>query len=184
MNMDFKYQVIENFIEDDFIDFIQDYYSMKINSKSYTIEENKFTYGYSFYGDSLMETILQNSCESLSSIVGLNLLPTYSYVNFHMKGDVYKHCRGDSSEVSAVLCLGSSDDTKLGPIHFTKGKMIQEEIQLKRGDLFLYNNLNSSCKRNSLEIEWLLEANLNFVLFDGDNKDFIYDKRPYLGFNK
>lgn len=120
--MDFKYQIIENFIEDDFIDFIQDYYSMKINSKSYTIEENKFTYGYSFYGDPLMETILQNSCESLSSIVGENLLPTYSYVNFHMNGDAYNHKRNNSSEVSALLCLGSSDDSNLGPVNFTKGK--------------------------------------------------------------
>lgn len=182
--MDFKYQIIENFIEDDFIDFIQDYYSMKINSKSYTIEENKFTYGYSFYGNPLMETILQNSCESLSSIVGENLLPTYSYVNFHMNGDAYNHKRNNSSEVSALLCLGSSDDSNLGPVNFTKGKMIQEEIHLKKGDLFLYNNLNSSCERNPLETDWLLEANLNFVLFGGDNEEFIYDKRQYLGFPK
>lgn len=184
MDMDFKYQIIENFIEDDFIDFIQDYYSMKINSKSYTIEENKFTYGYSFYGDPLMETTLQNSCESISSIIGSNLLPTYSYVNLHMNGDVYEHHKSNSSEVSALLCLGSSDDKILGPVYFTKGKMVQEEIPLKKGDLLLYNNLNSSCRRNPLNVKWLLEANLNFILSDGRNKDFIYDKRPYLGFPK
>ena len=182
--MDFKYQIIENFIEEDFIDFIQDYYSMKINSRSYTTEKNKFTYGYSFYGDPLMETILQNSCESLSSIIGLSLLPTYSYVNLHMCGDVYEHSKSDSSEVSALLCLGSSDDKILGPVYFTKGKMVQEELQLKKGDLFLYNNLNSTCKRTSLETKWLLEANFNFVLGGGHNEDSIYDKRPYLGFNK
>lgn len=98
-----NYQIIENFIEEDFIEFIQDYYSLKINSGSYTVDKNKFTYGYCFHNENLMETILQNSCEAISELIGINLLPTYSSVHFHMNGDSYENVQNESSEISAIL---------------------------------------------------------------------------------
>lgn len=63
MNKSFSYkddglEIIPNFLESDFITFIQDYFSLKINSSQYDNDLDLFLYGYRFYSDTLMETIL------------------------------------------------------------------------------------------------------------------------------
>lgn len=178
-----NYQIIENFIEDDFIAFIQDYYSLKINSGSYDVDKNKFTYGYCFHNDNLMETILQNSCESISEIIDIKLFPTYSSVYFHMNGDSFENNKNESSEISAILSLGSSESND-NPIYFKKSKSNIKEFYLNKGDLLVYRNLNFNCWRENVKSKWLLESVLNFVDSQGQYSEFIYDKRPYLGFNK
>jgi hypothetical protein len=178
-----NYQIINNFIENDFIDFIQDYYSLKVNCGNYQINQDKFTYGYYFENDFLMETILQNCCESLSQIIGINLLPTYSCVNFHMNGDKYESDTGKSSEMSAILFLGTSGDES-DLINFGEDKTNFSQINLSKGDLFIYKNLGYKCWREEINNKWILESVLNFVDSKGEYKDFIYDKRSYLGFPK
>lgn len=178
-----NYQIIENFIEEDFVDFIQDYYSLKVNSGLHTIDESKFTYGYFFHNDSLMETILQNSCEAISEIIGVKLLPTYSQVHLHMNGDSYENNQNESSEISTILSLGSSGD-KEDLIYFKKSQSSIKELNLNKGDLLVYRNINFKCWREPIKNKWLLESVLNFVDSDGPYSEFIYNKRPYLGFNK
>jgi hypothetical protein len=178
-----NYQIINNFIEDDFIDFIQDYYSLKVNCGNYQINKDKFTYGYYFENDFLMETILQNCCESLSKIIGINLLPTYSCVNFHMNGDKYENDKEESSEISAILFLGTSGEES-DLINFGEDRTYFSNITLSKGDLFIYKNLEYKCWREEINNKWLLESVLNFVDSEGEYKDFIYDKRSYLGFPK
>lgn len=178
-----NYQIINKFIEDDFVDFIQDYYSLKVNSGKYQIIEEKFTYGYYFENDFLMETILQNSCESLSSIIGIDLLPTYSCVNFHMNGDDYRNNRLESNEISSILFLGSSnsEDEESDPIYLGIEGSNPSKIFLKKGDLLIYRNFVHQCWRDNLKNKWILESNLNFVDSKGKYKDYIYNKRSYLG---
>lgn len=178
-----NYQIIENFIEEDFVDFIQDYYSLKVNSGLHTVDENKFTYGYCFHNDSLMETILQNSCEAISEIIGIKLLPTYSLVHLHMNGDSFENNKNESSEISAILSLGNSGDDE-DFIYFAKTKSNIKELNLSKGDLLVYRNMNFDCWREPIKNKWLLESVLNFVDSEGHYSEYIYDKRPYLGFNK
>jgi hypothetical protein len=178
-----NYQIIENFIEEDFVDFIQDYYSLKVNSGLHTIDESKFTYGYFFHNDSLMETILQNSCEAISDIIDVKLLPTYSQVHLHMNGDSYENNQNESSEISAILSLGNSGDSE-DYVYFKKTQSNVKELSLNKGDLLVYRNINFKCWREPIKNKWLLESVLNFVDSEGHYSEFIYDKRPYLGFNK
>ena len=181
-----KYKVIHNFIEKDFVYFIQDYYSLKINSNSNDIDSSKFSYGYKFYSDHLMETVLQNSCDTISEIIKENLFPTCSLTNFYMKGDSFINVKKPSYEISAILSLGNSNDFKSSPIFLSKNKNSSNliEINLNPGDLLIYKNLDLLCWREPIQHKWVLESILNFVISDGPNKTNIYDERPYLGFNK
>lgn len=178
-----NYQIIENFIEEDFVDFLQDYYSLKVNSGQHTISDEKFTYGYFFNNDSLMETVLQNSCEVISDIIKIELLPTYSQVYLHMNGDSYDNTQNESSEISAILSLGNSNDDE-DFIYFAKTQSNIKELSLNKGDLLVFRNMNFDCWREPIKNKWVLESVLNFVDSNGNYSEFIYDKRPYLGFNK
>lgn len=188
--MSFKdndYLVIENFLEEDFIDFIQDYYSLKINSGKFDIDEKNFNYGYNFYSDHVMETILQNSCESLSKIIDINLLPTYSSTKFMMNGDYFESIKNNSCEITGIINLGTCNDSQVEPIFISNHKNKKNSIQiiLNKGDILLINNNNNLyCWRESIKSKWILEGFLNFVNSKGPYKENIYNKRPYLGFKQ
>lgn len=170
---------ISNFLEKDFLTFIQDYFSIKVNSGQYDRHLNKFLYGYRFYGDHLVETILQDSCASLAEITKTQIIPTYSLTYLCMYGDEYQKENDSSSEISTLLCLGVSEDVDRISVYDK-----EEEYNINSGDIIIYNTRDTRLKINSIKNKWLLIAELNFVDFNGPYKNNIYDTRPYLGFNQ
>lgn len=181
------FQVIKNFLEEDFVEFTQDYFSMKVNSGEIEIEDQQVIGSYEWYSDTLSETILQNSCESISNIIGINLLPTYSFVRLYMQGDeLEKHIDRPSCEISATLSLGYDKNKGINPIYFSQtiDGLDAEEILLNPGDLCVYRGCDLYHWRPKIENKWVLQTFLHFVDADGPHKDNIYDNRSYLGFKK
>lgn len=170
-------QIIKNFIEKDFVEFIQDYFSIKINSNQYNESEN-FTNGYEFYGDPLIETILQNCCESISELIEIKLLPTYSVTNMFMKDDLNVSSVNNFCEVSAILSLGSSNNNDNFLFEFNNNS----EIILDSGDLVIFNNKKIKSIEKIITDTWVLQSRLNFVDAKGNYTNLIYDNRSYLGF--
>lgn len=174
-------KVVENFIESDFVEFIQDYFSIKINSNQFDEDYNHFKNGYSFYGDLLIETILNNSCESISKIIDVKLVPTFSNTNMFMKDDIYHQIENDSCEISAILFLGSSTNKKIDSQTKLEIKN-KENVTLSAGDLLIYNRKKIKFIEKIISNDWFLQSTFNFVDSEGQYKDNIYDNRPYLGF--
>jgi hypothetical protein len=188
--MDFQnnnYVIIKNFIEQDFVEFIQDYFSMKINSDNYDKCKNNYENNYCWYGDHLTETILQNSCESLGSIIKKQIIPTYSFTSFRMKGDISKKYEyKESHEISSILTLGTSESNSR-IIYLTKDKQNFNpsnsiQLSLDPGDLCMYNGHDLHYWEPKLENTWSLQVFFYFVDNNGPYKNFIYDNRSYLGF--
>jgi|694.fasta_scaffold80164_5 CRISPR/Cas system endoribonuclease Cas6 (RAMP superfamily) len=174
-------EIVKNFIENDFIEFIQDYFSIKINSNQFDVDSEHFKHGYSFYGDALIETILQNSCEFISDLINIKVVPTFSTTTMFMKDDIYINILNDSSEISAILFLGSSSNQKIDN-ELTLTLKNKKNINLNTGDLLVYNPKKIEFEKNIIFKDWVLQATFNFVDNEGNYKNNIYDNRPYLGF--
>jgi hypothetical protein len=182
-----NFQIIRNFIEPDFVEFIQDYFSMKINAGDVSFEDQQVVGSYEWYSDTLTETILQNSCEAISKKIGIPIVPSYSFTRLYMKGDeLTKHIDRASCEISATLSLGYSKDNYMNPIYFSKysDERNVEEIILYPGDLCVYKGCSLYHWRPPIQNKWLLQTFLHFVNAEGEYKHKIYDERPYLGFPK
>ena len=109
----------KNFIEKDFVEFIQHYFSVRIKAGHYLSEDAQAPLSKSFYGDPLMDSLLDLSCEPLSNISGFNLLPTYSYTRLYSFGDeLLIHRDRPSCEISATLALGIPEGDERSPIFF------------------------------------------------------------------
>ena len=181
------YFIIRNFIEPDFVQFIQSYFFTRINAGQAINGDIQAPHSYLFYGDPLMDTILVNSLESLSKIVGINLLPTVSYVRLYGKGDELKNHRDrPHCEISATLALGVPEGEKINLICFSawEDKTHPAEINLNPGDLCLYRGCDLWHWREVFTQKWYLQSFLHYVNADGDYKDNLYDGRPYLGMQK
>lgn len=185
--MSFKqdgYRIIRGFLDRDFVNFIQQYFFTRINAGQSEIGDPQAPNSYSFYGDPLMDTILGESAAKLSEIAEYSLLPTYSYTRLYGKGDELKiHRDRPSCELSGTLALGVPDGEPINPIYFSKNEDRSNAIQIKLnpGDLCLYHGCDLYHWRDPFTQKWYLQSFLHYVSADGPHKDFLYDKRKYLG---
>jgi hypothetical protein len=188
--MSFKekgYQIVRGFLDENFALFIQDYFYLRIKAGHANTGDLQAPFSYSFYADPLIETILEASCESLSKICGFTLLPTYSYTRLYGNGDeLVKHRDRPSCEISATLALGIPNGEDINPIYFSKNEDSSDakEILLRPGDLCLYRGCDLYHWRPPFTQRWYLQSFLHYVNADGPYKDYIYDKRTYLGVEK
>lgn len=181
------YFVVRNFLEKDFVEFIQHYFFVRIQSGQYVKEDPQAALSRSFYGDPLMDSLLDLSCESLSIISGVNLLPTYTYTRMYSFGDeLLIHRDRPSCEISATLSLGVPEGEEVSPIFFSQNedKTNAIKIILEPGDLCLYRGCDLYHWRDAFKQKWYLQAFLHYVNAEGPYKDNIYDGRDCLGIQK
>jgi len=183
------YEIVRNFLDkdSDFIEFIQSYFYTRLRAGQAVIGDMQAPNSFIFYGDPLMDTILGNATNSLSKLTGYNLLPTYTYTRLYGKGDELKiHRDRPSCELSATLALGIPNETPINPIYFStkEDRSDAVKILLEPGDLCLYRGCDLYHWRPPFEQDWYLQAFLHYVNADGENKNNIYDGRPYLGMPK
>lgn len=184
--MNFKengYLVIKNFLNQDFVEFIQEYFFIRIQSGTVEYGSNQAPKSYEFYSDALADTILNSSCSSLSEITGYNLLPTYSFTRLYQAGDELEiHIDRPSCEISATLSLGIPEGEEINPIYFSKYDDGRDaaEIKLEPGDLCLYRGCDLWHWRPPFTQKWYLQSFLHYVDADGPYKNYKYDERKHL----
>jgi hypothetical protein len=157
-----KYVVIKDFLNKDAASIFYNYCKLKTQSidikKFYCKEsydslwdgrfDDEQSYGdFSYYGDPVMESILQLGLNSMQNFTGLNLVCNYSYWRLYQKDSILKrHLDRKSCEISTTLCLGydiSDVDQNVYPDFdwpmFIKDKNNNEiPIHLKPGDMLIY----------------------------------------------
>lgn len=181
------YYVIKNFLEENFVQFIQSYFFTRINAGQAELGDEQAPNSFFFYGDPLMETILGSSTDSLGKIIGKNILPTYSYTRLYGQGDeLLIHKDRPSCEISATISLGLPENEKINSIYFSKNedKSDYTEIILSPGDLCIYQGYDLYHWREPFTQKWYLQSFLHYVDADGPYKNLIYDERPTLGMQK
>lgn len=181
------YYVIKNFLEENFVQFIQSYFFTRINAGEAELGDKQAPNSFFFYGDPLMETILGSSTDSLGKIIGKNILPTYSYTRLYGQGDeLLIHKDRPSCEISATISLGLPENEKINSIYFSKNedKSDYTEIILSPGDLCIYQGYDLYHWREPFTQKWYLQSFLHYVDADGPYKNLIYDERPTLGMQK
>jgi hypothetical protein len=191
MKNDFKengFYVVKNFLEKDFINFIQEYFFVRIRAGHANDGDIGILKAKAFYSDPLMETVLLSSTDSLSELIGIKLLPTYTYTRLYFYGAELKmHRDRPSCEISATLALGIPEGHEISPIYFSKNKDRTDavEILLEPGDLCLYRGCELWHWRPPFTQNWYLQSFLHYVDADGPfAKDHLYDGRPFLAMPK
>ena len=180
---DFKYKHIPNFLNNEECELFYTYAKLKhlTNTSSF---ENPVgsnlpfaTADTCFYSDTIMEALLKLKLPIIEKEVGLELLPTYSYWRMYTYGaSLPKHSDRPSCEISVTVNLSEYDGW---PIFMDGNK-----IYLKQGDACIYKGCEVEHFRESLEENHQAQVFLHYVDKNGNNKDYKYDKRPYLGFAK
>ena len=187
-----KYIVIENFITPEFANFLYEYVKMSAQLSASCVE--KYGYKvfnnqpnllglwsdpqadgcYSKYGDPAFDTLLKIKTPVLAKILGLKLLPTYSYHRLYTKGaELLKHTDRPSCQISSTMTLGYNSDYNWPMCVGDK------KIELKPGDCIIYRGCEVEHWRE--KFTGTNHAQVFFHWNEDDGKGEKYDGREHLG---
>lgn len=217
MHPDFEkngYMVARNFFDDTTIKLASVYFDLKYRLINFSDEEkNKvkrsqitpdgdIASSYSFYSDHLTESIHLNYGQLASSIVHMNLSPTYTYARIYEKNDrLEPHVDRPSCEISATCPIAVADgqpstiyvsnykvDRNKMPIRTTLEEVEKKgdytEVNLYPGDALFYKGCERYHWRKPLEQDYLIQFFMHFVETDGKYSNYYFDGRPYSGFSE
>lgn len=136
------------------------------------------------YGEKYLDFILESLCPKVSKLIGISLLPTYSYSRIYRKNDHLKiHKDRASCEISVTLTLGHDDNSDVWPIFFSKtakrNDVVKQTIAI--GDGVIYRGMDLWHWREKYRGNWQTQIFLHYVNADGPNADLAYDGRLNLG---
>lgn len=189
MNTEFEkngYIVVRNFLPEDFCKFVQNYYKVREDSLDYTIDI-QCPKSKSFYADPLSETLLKTSCEKISNIIDIELLPTYSYTRIYAKKEnLVKHVDRPECQFSATLCLGYPKEQGISSIYMSKNEDDSNatELKLEIGDICIYRGDTVYHWRKPFTQDWYLQTFLHYVDKNGMYKNRLFDGRYALSTSK
>ena len=120
MNQD--YYIVRNVLDINIINFVYDYFKKKKKVATYLFNNNYIApecewYGsyidkqipntYASYSDIVMETLLEQTQDTIELKINTKLIPTYSYARLYKNGDeLHKHKDRKHCEISATMNLG------------------------------------------------------------------------------
>ena len=143
---------------------------------------------YSIYGDPLFDTILARLAPQISSLVGINLVPAYTYARVYQNGEVLEwHKDRPSCEYSGTITLGKAANEPIWPIYVgkddndTTGKRLDVDI----GEMMFYQGCEVPHWRNEYKGDWQCQVFVHYVNAEGPYaQDCALDGRKALGLLK
>lgn len=175
---DFKYKLIKNFLTKEEIELLSEF--CKIRHRLFsgeTLQDFHKLYTTHFYGDPVMESLLQCKTKFLEKIVGKKLDPTYSFWRFYTWGDeLEKHQDRPSCEISVTVHI---DGNSNWPIYMEK-----EEVVTEIGDAVVYLGQELTHFRKPLEADYQTQCFLHYVDKDGPCAQYALDNRQTFGLEK
>ena len=125
---------------------------------------------WSIYGDPAFDTLLAQFAPSISTMLGIELLPAYTYSRIYQRGEVLEwHVDRPSCEISGTMTLGMSDNSKW-PIYVgapgSKEK-VGAPIDIGIGELLMYSGCEVPHWRDEFEGDWQVQVFFHYVRKDG-----------------
>ena len=190
-----KYAVVKNFIDQDTAFLLYEYVKTLAQAVDYKyVHQNKYYHkkldgtfddpqapgDFSKYGDPFFDTLLNLTCEKMSNITGINLVPTYSYHRLYTtNSELQRHIDRESCEISATLCLGYNSDHEW-PICIKKLDGTEIGYDLSPGSVLVYRGCEIEHWREPFKGKNHAQV---FLHYNDKNGKFnnVYDGRPLLG---
>lgn len=140
---------------------------------------------WSIYGDPAFDTLLAQLTSPLSAMLGVDLLPAYTYARIYQPGEVLEwHVDRPSCEISGTMTIGKSADANW-PIYVgTPGSIerVGAPIDIGIGELLMYSGCEVPHWRDEFDGEWQVQVFFHYVRKDGPYaKEHIRDGRASLG---
>lgn len=152
-------------------------------NKRYPFADEMVEKSFSWYSplcfESLADTIIK---DVVSSVIGEDVVPTYSYGRIYYKGsELKRHVDRSSSEIAVSVCLDKDDSVEDWPLFLSLSDKRVEKIIQNPGDIVIYDGNRLWHWRDVYSGNEHINAFMFYVRSNGPRSELIYDTRPALG---
>jgi hypothetical protein len=178
------YLKVEKLIDQATLSAVSQYFENKINRGEWGQKElavhDSSKFGY--YADPLIEVLLKSCLPAVEKETGLMLEPTYSFSRVYQGGEELKpHTDRPSCEISVTVNVACTM-SEPWPIWMQYGSNDPTKCMLNPGDAVIYKGCEVMHWRRPLEQGAVNpQFMLHYVIKDGPNAAYKFDKRAALG---
>ena len=175
--------VIKGFLPLPFCAFLKEYFNTLKHTERLEKGDHQVPGSECIYGDPCFDTLMVMSTPMISSAIGIDLLPTYTYSRIYFnKASLLPHKDRDECEHSVTLFLGGEYDS-LWPVWMLDQEKSDKPTMcaLNVGDMVVYRGNKLLHWRDEFEGANHFQVFMHFVEKDGKYKDKLFDTRPYWG---
>lgn len=175
--------LVESFIDSTTIKTVSTYMENKIRRTEWSFfGEKDPTTKLAYYGDPLIETLLQTSLPYVAKICGKDLYSTYSYMRVYQPEEqLTPHVDRPSCEISVTVNVASKGEASNIWMQYKDHEPYA--YTLNPGDAIVYKGCEAKHWRLPLKEDQLnVQFMLHYVDKNGPNARYKSDTRPDLGF--
>jgi len=194
-----KYVVFNDVISHEVASLMTDYLFVKkeagllVPPVSLGGDDQQCPLSWSIYGDPLFDTLLARLAPKLSDMIGVQLIPAYTYSRIYQNGEELKyHKDRPSCEISTTMNLGGDE----WPIYLEAKKNVGlpedgfpsktdnkgTKVILKPGDMLVYKGMILEHWREAFIGQDCAQVFLHYNnSFSPGADDNMFDQRPHLG---
>lgn len=174
--------LVQDFLDPVTLQTISVYLENKIRRGEWQSKTGDPTTKLAYYGDPLIETVLQTSLPLVAETCGKELHPTYSYARIYQPGEELEpHIDRPSCEISVTVNVAAKG--KPSPIWMHYKDNQPHSYSLNPGDAVVYKGCEAKHWRDTLKSDQLnVQFMLHYVNKLGPHADRKFDTRPALGY--
>lgn len=199
---DLKWRQINFFRDNNIQEELSLYQHSHKKGEVLTVEDNDVGYSFNFFSDPLMESIELCYGQKACNLLKAQLSPTYTFTRIYEKGSpLIPHQDRPSCEVSATcpviisddrpsqICISNrrwweiSPDVRKYSIEEIKQLGDYSEVHLYPGDALFYKGCERYHWRDPIQSDYMIQFFMHFVQAEGEHKEWVFDRRPYMGFS-
>jgi hypothetical protein len=143
---------------------------------------------WSIYGDPLFDTLLARLAAPLSNLIGVSLIPAYTYSRIYQNGEVLEyHKDRPSCEISGTMTIGIKEGEPIWPIYVGKDDedKVGKKIEIGLGEMMLYRGCEVPHWRPEYRGDWQAQVFFHYVDANGPYaQECKFDGRTSLGIPK
>ena len=174
------FEIVTEFIPSFFSTYLRNYFTLKVQNEGLR-GDKQAPNSHCVYGDPAFDMVMVMLAQSVSDIVGKELIPQYTYARIYKNGSfLERHFDRPECEYSVTLSLGGEYD-KQWPIWIQDYSGNDNCVSLDEGDVMVYCGSKLDHWREKFEGNTQYQLFMHYVDAEGKFKNRIYDGRPNLG---
>jgi hypothetical protein len=177
-----RYLPVKGILPDTMVEFLKVYYDILLANNKF-FKDKQCPLSLALSGDPALDAMLEWIRPKISRLVGLELVPTYSYTRIYAKGEVLaRHTDRPACEISLTISIRIPQDMPPSALHLKPPNMEAVEVQMREGDGCVYAGTEIEHWRDALCSDGYTQLFLHFIIKQGKYfPEYIYDQRDRLG---
>ena len=177
-----RYLLVKGILPRAILDFLKTYYGVLLSNNAFARDE-QCPSSLSLGADRALDAILEWVRPEASRLVGIELVPTYSYTRRYAKGErLPRHTDRSACEISMTTSIEIPKGAGPSVVHLKPPNGRETKVEMREGDGCIYAGCEVEHWRERLRVDGYVQLFLHFISKRGPNYPrLMFDGRKCLG---